>query len=110
MTDRAPTPSGMPEIRAAIDELDRRIVPLIAERLAWVRSAAAFKPTREAVVVPWRIEDVVAKAVAHAAAAGADPAPVAAIYHALVDASIGEEAKAWDALHPGTADGDTVDP
>lgn len=110
MTFRTPDPSGMEEIRAAIDDLDRRIAPLLAERVAWVRSAAAFKPTREAVVVPWRIEDVVAKASAHAAAAGADPAPIAAIYRALVDISIGEEAKAWDALHPGAADGDAVDP
>jgi hypothetical protein len=52
------------------------------------------------VVVPWRVVDVVAKAAAHAAAAGADPAPVAAIYRALVDISIGEEAKTWDACAP----------
>ncbi len=103
------TPSGMDEIRDAIDDLDRRIVPLLAERVAWVKSAAAFKPTREAVVVPWRIEDVVDKVRAHAAAAGADPAVLEAIYRALMDVSIGEEAKAWDALHPRAADRDAVD-
>ncbi len=114
MTDTAP---DLAAIRAAIDDLDRRIAPLIAERLAWVRRAAAHKPTRADVVVPWRVEDVVAKAAAHAAAAGADPAPVAAIYRALVDISIGEEAKTWDALHtsravsdPGAADGQSVEP
>lgn len=109
MTFPTPNPSGMDDVRAAIDDLDRRIVPLLAERVAWVRSAAAFKPTREAVVVPWRIEDVVEKVRGHAAAAGADPAALEAIYRALMDVSIGEEAKAWDALHPGTADGDAVD-
>ena len=102
-------PADMDALRAAIDELDRRIVPLLVERTARVRSAAAFKPTREAVVVPWRIEDVVAKAAAHAQAAGADPAAIALMYRAIVDISIGEEAKAWDALHPGATDGDAVD-
>jgi len=102
-------PADMDDLRAAIDKLDRLIVPLLAERTARVRSAAAFKPTREAVVVPWRIEDVVAKAAAHAKAAGADPAAIELMYRAIVDISIGEEAKAWDALHPRAADGDAVD-
>jgi len=107
MTD---APRDMSAIRAAIDDLDRRIVPLLAERTAWVRSAAAFKPGKADVVVPWRIEDVVDKAAAHARAAGADPEPIAAMYRAIVDISIGQEALAWDALHPGTADGEAVDP
>ncbi|WP_337997347.1 chorismate mutase [Oleispirillum naphthae] len=106
MTD---APLDMTVIRAAIDDLDRRIVPLLAERTEWVRRAAAFKPTRVDVVVPWRIEDVVAKAAAHAAATGADPAPLAAMYRAIVDISIGQEALAWDALHAGAADGDAVE-
>ncbi len=108
------TAADMATIRAAIDDLDRRIAPLLAERLSWVRRAAACKPTRADVVVPWRIEDVVAKASAHAAATGADPAPVAAIYRALVEISIGEEGKAWDTLHApsdaGSADGQAIQP
>ncbi len=108
MTD-APKPSGMDEIRAAIDALDAEIVPLLAARTAWVRSAARFKTGRQEVVVPWRIEDVVEKVAAHAQTAGADPAVLERMYRAIMDVSIGEEAKAWDALHPRAADGDAVD-
>ncbi len=109
MTDRPA--ADLADIRAAIDDLDRRIVPLLVERLSWVRRAAATKPTRADAVVPWRVEEVVAHAAAHAAAAGADPAPVAAIYRALVAISIGEEEKAWDALRSdaGAADGQPVE-
>ncbi|MBN2753028.1 MAG: chorismate mutase [Rhodospirillaceae bacterium] len=96
MTNAAP---DLATIRDAIDDLDRRIVPLLAARTDWVRAAAAFKMGRADVVVPWRIEDVVKKAAAHADAVGAPPEAIAAMYRAIVDISIGEEAKAWDRLH-----------
>jgi len=94
-----PTPSGMDEIRAAIDALDRQIAPLLAERTAWVRSAAQFKETRADVVVPWRIEDVVTKASSHVDALGEDPEPIAHMYRSIVDISIGQEALEWDQVH-----------
>jgi isochorismate pyruvate lyase len=91
--------ASMDDIRAQIDRLDRRIVPLLAERLGFVGRAAAFKETRAEVVVPWRVEEVVAKATALAEAAGADTAAVEAIYRALVAASIAHEEREWDRLH-----------
>lgn len=92
-----PQPQSMDEIRAAIDALDQAIAPLLAERTAWVRSAAQFKPTRSDVVVPWRIADVVDKVAAITAALGEDAAPIARMYREIIDISIGEEAKQWDA-------------
>lgn len=91
-----PKPKNMDEVRNAIDALDRQIAPLLAERTAWVRSAAQHKETREDVVVPWRIEEVVAKASSHAEAIGENPDPIANMYRAIIDISIGEEAKQWD--------------
>jgi chorismate mutase len=61
-----------------------------------VRSAAQYKPTRDAVVVHWRIEDVVAKAASHVEAIGDNPDPIARMYRQIIDISIGEEAKQWD--------------
>jgi len=91
-----PTPSSMDDIREAIDALDRQIAPLLAQRTAWVRSAAQFKPTRSDVVVPWRIEDVVSKAASHVDVLDEDSAPIAKMFRDIVDTSIGEEAKQWD--------------
>jgi len=86
--------ADMNEVRAEIDRLDRLLVPLIAERLAYVAQAAGFKPTREDVVVPWRIEDVVTKVRECAMAIGADADTLERIWRALVDISI-----EWEGWH-----------
>lgn len=99
------TCANMDEIRAQIDRMDRLIVPLLAERLDYVAQAARFKPTREDVVVPWRIEDVVEKARARAREVGMDEATVEQVYRALVDAYIAHEARQWDRLHGGASPG-----
>lgn len=102
MTMTKPQPvqcQSMSEIREQIDRMDRLIVPLLAERLAYVTQAAGFKPTRADVVVPWRVEDVVEKAKSHAAACEMDLEAIEAIYRALVAASIAHEERVWDALH-----------
>ncbi len=88
--------AGMAEIRQEIDRMDRLLVPLLAERLDYVRQAAAFKEDRSAVVVSWRIEEVVANARALAEDTGADPDIMERIYRALVDASIAWEGKTFD--------------
>jgi isochorismate pyruvate lyase len=88
------TCATMDEIRVEIDRVDRLLVPLLAERLDYVRQAAAHKPDRAQVVVPWRIEDVVAKAKALAEDLDTDSDVIERIYRALVDASI-----AWEGGH-----------
>lgn len=98
---------NMDQIREQIDRMDRMIVPLLAERLNYVAQAAQFKPTRADVVVPWRIEDVVAKAKARAREVGMDEATVETVYRALVDAYIAHEAAQWDRLHADEAGGGT---
>jgi isochorismate pyruvate lyase len=89
----------MTEIREQIDRMDRELVPLMAERLAYVAQAAQFKETRADVVVPWRVEDVVAKAKSHAQACGMDLVAIEAMYRALVAASIAHEEREWDRIH-----------
>jgi len=94
--------ANMDEVRAEIDRLDRLIVPLLAERLAYVGQAAGFKPTPADTVVPWRIEEVVANARALARAAGMDEATAERVYRALVDASIDFERREWHRLRGST--------
>lgn len=102
MTITKPQPvqcQSLAEIREQIDRMDRLIVPLLAERLAYVTQAAGFKPTRADVVVPWRVEDVVEKAKAHAGVCEMDLVTVESVYRALVAASIAHEERVWDRLH-----------
>ena len=77
-------------IRAAIDDLDVRIVDLIAQRQRWVEAAGRAKARQgvDAVRAPTRVEAVVAKARARADIAGASAEVVEATYRAMIAAFI----------------------
>ena len=77
---------SLDEVRANIDRLDRLIVALLAERETYVRGAARFKPSAQAVVVQARVEEVVVKARAQARELGASPESMDRIYRAIIDA------------------------
>ena len=57
----------MSDVRAEIDRVDREIVPLLLERLEYIKQAGHIKTDRDTVRDEWRIEDVVSKAKATAA-------------------------------------------
>ena len=90
--------STMTEVRAGVDEVDRRIVDLLRRRFAYMDAAARIKPDREAVRDEWRKADVLAKVDAAAAAAGIDRALVARLYEDLIERSIAHELVRWDDL------------
>lgn len=87
-------PSAIPhdvtlaDVRASIDELDQRIVALIAERQQWVIAAGALKTDEQAVRAPARVEQVIAKVRAVAEEAGASPDVLERTYRALIAAFI----------------------
>lgn len=89
----------MGDVRDAIDDLDRRIVPLLAQRARYVARAATLKPAKTMVVDPARIEDVVAKVCAMADQNHMDPILVERIYRAMIDAFIAFETVEWDRVH-----------
>jgi isochorismate pyruvate lyase len=82
---------SLAEIRREIDAIDKRLVPLLAERSVPVRAAAAFKATRAAVRAPRRAARVIANARRLARAHGLDPDLAARIYRAMIAAFIGDE-------------------
>ena len=86
----------MDEVRRGVDLLDREIVELLAERFRYMDSAARIKPDRDAVRDEWRKADVLAKVQAAAVRAGAPAGQVAALYDALVEASIAYELERFD--------------
>jgi len=90
----------MSEVRAGVDEIDRRLVELLARRFAYMDAAARIKPTRETVRDEWRKADVLAKVAAVGDGAGVDRGLIARLYEDLIECSIAHEMKRWDALHP----------
>ena len=88
----------MPEIRAAIDALDREIVALLARRIRYIEAAARVKTTRDAVRDEDRKADVIAKACAAAEDHGLPREHVAAIYELLVERSIAHEFRIFDSI------------
>jgi isochorismate pyruvate lyase len=87
---------SMAELRDAIDTLDRRLVTLLAVRQAYIERAAQLKQDRGTVRDDARIEDVVAKVLAAAKAAGLSPAIAEPVWRTLIEASIQHEFEAFD--------------
>jgi isochorismate pyruvate lyase len=100
MADTIPTAdhcTSMAEVRAAIDDCDRRIVTLLAARMRYIEAAARIKQDRDAVRDEARKAEVIDHAAAVAAEAGFPPALVRAIYDLLVEGSIAHEFATFDA-------------
>ena len=86
----------MPEVRKAIDTLDREIVMLLGTRLRFIEAAARIKEDRGKVRDEWRKKDVIDKAVVRAGEVGMDEKILRDVYEALVEGCIEYEGARWD--------------
>ena len=86
----------MTEVRAGVDEVDRRLVALVKRRFGYMDAAARIKPDRSAVRDEWRKADVLAKVDAAAAEMGVDRALMARLYEDLIETSITHEFEVFD--------------
>ena len=86
----------MTEVRAGVDDIDRRMIALIERRFAYMDAAARIKPDRAAVRDEWRKADVKAKVDAAAASAGIDRELMARLYEELIESSIAHELDRFD--------------
>lgn len=93
----------MIDVRAGVDDLDRRLVALIARRFGYMDAAARIKPTRGAVRDEARKADVKRKVDEAAAAAGVDRKLMDRIYEDLIETSIAHELVAFDRLRSEAA-------
>lgn len=91
--------STLADIRREIDNLDKLIAPLLSKRLYFVRQAAKFKSSKEAVVVVSREEEILRNVGAMADKYGANPVVIQAVYRAIIGAFTDEEKQNWDRLH-----------
>jgi len=86
----------MTEVRAGVDDVDRRLVELLGRRFGYMDAAARIKPDREAVRDEWRKADVLAKVDSAAAELGVDRKLMARIYEDLIETSIAHEMDEFD--------------
>ncbi|WP_434771768.1 chorismate mutase [Pseudomonas entomophila] len=83
--------TSLEEVRQHIDEIDLRLVALLAQRGSFVMQAARFKKTTGEVHAPDRVEQVVRKVRAMASETGASAEVVEQVYRAMISAFIAEE-------------------
>ena len=88
----------MTEVRAGIDEIDQRMVELVARRFRFMDAAARIKPDRAAVRDENRKAEVLAKVDRAAAEAGVDRSLMARIYEELIERSIAYEFVEFDRI------------
>ncbi|MEA3389988.1 chorismate mutase [Sphingobium sp. CCH11-B1] len=86
----------MAQVRAGVDNLDRQIVALLAQRFAHMRAAARIKQDRGAVRDEARKAEVIANARAEAEAVGLPGGMIADLWDHLVELSIAYEMEAFD--------------
>lgn len=78
-------------VRTHIDQIDRQIVALLAERGAYVKQAATFKKTTADVKAPQRVEQIIAKVRALAVELEANPAVTEQVFRAMIAGFINAE-------------------
>jgi isochorismate pyruvate lyase len=91
--------ASLADVRGHIDRLDNIIAPLLCQRLFFVQQAAKFKPSKEGVVVPARVEEIVRSVRAVAEKYQMNPDVLEHIYRIIIDDFTAEEKKNWDKLH-----------
>jgi isochorismate pyruvate lyase len=81
-----------------MDSVDRDLIALISRRVAYVRAAAKFKTSADAVAAPERVQAVISSRRQWAEQAGLDGAAIESLYRDLVAYCISEEKKHWEDL------------
>src|ERR1700733_12377470 len=97
MTNPAAACRTMTDLRREIDRLDVALVALLAERQTYIERAAEIKTARSAVHDQTRIDDVIAKVLIAAKAAGLSADIAEPVWRILVERCIAHEFAQFDA-------------
>lgn len=101
--------TGMSEVRAGIDHMDRKLLALLAERLTYIERAGEIKPSRDTVRDEWRIEDVVSKVLAEAERIGFPTEIAEPVWRLLIEKCIAHEFVVFDERKGLKSDEDSDD-
>ena len=86
---------NLDQIRAGMDVIDKQVIALFAQRVAYVRAAANFKKTAAEVSAPERVQAVLNTRKEWAEQAGLDGDVIQSIYRELVSYCVSEEHKSY---------------
>lgn len=75
---------NLDEIRDNIDEIDRKIIKLVAKRGDFVKQAAKFKTTGDEVKAPQRVESIILKVRKLSTDYGANPDILENLYRNMI--------------------------
>jgi len=98
---KAPDPNAcktMTEVRAGVDEIDEKLVALIARRQGYMDAAARIKPDRAAVRDETRIQAVLAHVRAESEKTGLSYAIAEPVWRTMMEACIAYEFEQFDRL------------
>ena len=88
----------MAEVRAGVDDVDRKIVALLAHRFGYMDAAARIKPDRSVVRDEARKAEVIERVKTSAREHRLDPDLLARLYDQLIEACIAYEFEEFDRL------------
>lgn len=88
--------NSMAEVRAGVDDVDERLMALLARRFAYMAAAARIKPDRKMVRDEARKAQVIANASERALAQGVPEPFVRDFWEMLVENSISYEMRLFD--------------
>ena len=88
--------NSMTEVRAGVDDVDERLMALLAERFAFMAAAARIKTDRDMVRDEGRKTQVITNAKERAIALGVPEPLVASLWEMLVETSISYELQLFD--------------
>lgn len=96
----------MQDVRRAIDRLDDVLVPLLVERSGYMTQAARIKQRASQVRDEARIEAIVQRVRARAAAEGGHPDVIEQIYRSMMEACIAFEEREFARLRTPVGQGE----
>ena len=79
---------SLPSIRLAIDQIDRQIVALLAERELYVKQATLHKNTLQQIRVPAREEEIIANVRRQSVALGINPDFIEPVFRTVIASSV----------------------
>lgn len=79
------------EVREQIDEIDKEIISLFAQRFSYVKAIVKFKNDPESIVARQRKDDVIRQRGEWASELGLDKSTFEKIYELLIDHNISRE-------------------
>ncbi|HEX3077019.1 MAG TPA: chorismate mutase [Lachnospiraceae bacterium] len=85
--------NSLEEVRENIDQIDRQIIHLLAQRGGFVNQASRFKKDTNEVKAPNRVEAIIEKVKGLAIEEGIDAGLVESVYRTMISEFIGLEMK-----------------